>query len=150
MMQEEKHQLLKYSMDERKAYLCLVASIASADNEVSDEEIINIRELAKKVELDARSMGMVLAAAGDPRTVPIKQCLKLLSESELRFTLITDMLFLAYADNDYAPSEKSVISGFALELRVNSEQLSAIEDYVKAVAEYKNMGISAPELKKLS
>lgn len=148
-MEEEQHQLLEYTMEERKAYLCLVASIASADNKVTDDEIKNVRELCKKVALDGQSTGIVLAAAEDPRTAPLKQCISLLAKSELRFTLLTDMLFLAYADNNYAPEERSVIADFALELKVNSEQLSAIEDYVKAIDDYKNMGLSTKELKKI-
>ncbi|MFC1849556.1 TerB family tellurite resistance protein [candidate division CSSED10-310 bacterium] len=148
MMEDEKHPLTPFSIPEKKAYLCIVASLASADREVSDDEISNLRKLCKKVGLDARSMGEVLAAAEDPDSAPLQEYLKQMAESELRFTLVTDMLFLAYADEKYSQDEREVVARIALELKVNSEQLSAIENYVQAVTDMQKTGTSA-EMKKL-
>ena len=87
MSGEKNHQLLHYSNDEKKAYLCIVASLASADKNVSDEEISNLRKLCKTVGLDARSLGEVLSTAESPQSAPIKAYIDQLVDSDLRFTL---------------------------------------------------------------
>jgi len=151
MIEENNHPLSAYADDEKKAYLCVVASLAAVDSDVTDEEISNLRQLCRKVDLSKRSVGEVLATAEEPRTAPIKEYIARLATSDLRFTLLTDMLFLAYADRDYTLEERTEVSRIALELKVTSEQLRAIEDYVKAFLDFKNSGAtSSAELKKFS
>lgn len=142
---DNKHPLLEYPDHEKKAYLCVVASIASADNDVSDQEIANLRTLCRKVELSSRARAEVMAAAECPQAAPIKQYLDHLRESDLRYTLLADMMFLALADRDFSSEERSEVAQIAMVLGINSEQVKAIEEYVRAYLDLKGDASTTPE-----
>jgi uncharacterized tellurite resistance protein B-like protein len=145
----EKHPLYKYPEDEKVEYLCVVSSIASADGKVSDAEIAKIREFCKTVNLSASSIGRVISAAENPLEVNFDKIFKKISKSELRYTLLTDMIFLAFADTEYTAGEKNEIKQIAKKLDIKEEQLIAIEKYVQAILKANDSGNTRDDLKKL-
>lgn len=133
MKKENKHPLINSSENEKIAYLSIVASIASADNNVSSEEIDNLLKLGDQVNLTSDGVGKIIAAAKDPNSAPIKQYISELKNSELKFTLIADMYFLGYADDKMTKDEISEIKSISNKLNVKSDQVEAIAKYVKAM-----------------
>jgi len=133
MEKEQKHPLLKATEQEKIAYISIVASIASADNNVSSDEIDNLLKLCDQVNLSSDGVGKVIAAAKDPNSAPIKQYISELKNSELKYTLIADMYFLGYADDELTDDEITEIKSISSKLNVKKDQVEAIAKYVKAM-----------------
>ncbi|HJK89939.1 MAG TPA: TerB family tellurite resistance protein [Polyangiaceae bacterium LLY-WYZ-15_(1-7)] len=145
-----KHPASELPREEKLAYLCVVASIAGSDGEVTDDEVANLRALAKSMELPKRDIGQVIGAAEDPEHSEVQAALSQLAGSELRFTLITDLLFLAFADDHYSKEEQREVAGVADRLGVSEKQVAAIRSYVEAVGKAgASDSASAKDLKKL-
>ena len=143
------HPIKKFSQEEKVAYLSVVASMANADGQVTDEEISHLRKACKNVELDPTGIGAVIAAAEDPSQAEIKKYMESLSSSELRFTLLTDIFYLAYADNKLTDDELENIGKIGSSLKIKVDQIAALRKYVEAVRKAENAGSATDELKKL-
>lgn len=132
-MNKQRHPLANYPEVERVDYLCIVASIAAADGKVTDDEITKIREFCNAIGIGEIGLGMIIAGVGDPSVIEIEPTLTRLSKSDLRFTLLTDMLFMAYADGIFVPGEEEEILRIASMLNINQKQINAMNKYVEAV-----------------
>ena len=144
------HPALELPASERADYLVVVASIASVDGVVHDDEISKLRRLCKDLTLSAADTGRVIAAAEQPDKVEIKEILKRLKNASARYTLVTDLMFMAYADGKLTSDERKEIDAIAESLSVTKAQLQAIEKYVKAVGKAGTAkGVTKKDLKKL-
>ncbi|MGO9572357.1 MAG: TerB family tellurite resistance protein [Desulfomonilaceae bacterium] len=148
-MSKEEHPLAGYPDSEKSEYLCAVASIINVDKPVSDMEIDYLRDLSKTVKLSDKSIGKVITAAYDPDGNPTKEFLERISGREIRFTLVTDLIFMAYADDDIVDAEVRYIKSIAVPLKVNDDQVAAMRKYVEAVREASKSGSSKTDWKDL-
>jgi len=148
-MNKKNHPLYYYSEEEKVDYLMIIASVSSADGEVSDEEILKLREICKSVELSSKSIGNVIAAAEGLSDSELTEILDRLKKSDLKFTLLSDMIFLAYVDDDYDEYENQYIEGIAKQLKIKKDQLEAIKKYVNAVRKAQNSKDTKESLKEL-
>jgi uncharacterized tellurite resistance protein B-like protein len=133
MEKEQKHPLLKATDNEKVAYLSIVATIAAADGNISSDEIDNLIKLGEQVKISSDGLGKIISAAKEPNSAPIKKYIEELKSSELRFTLIADMYFLGYADDELTKDEIDEIKKISEQLNVKNEQVEAIAKYVKAM-----------------
>ena len=127
--------LKDYSDEEKGAYLGAIASIATADREAGEEEIEFLRTLAKESNLSREQEEAVVRAAREISDTELNRCLDILKTSDLRFSLITDIISFANADGKYSPEEKADVEKIAAYLRVNSEQFSLLDQFVKKSSE---------------
>ena len=111
-----------------------------ADKTIKDAEIERLRSLCKTVKLSDKSTGTVIAAAYNPDEVPVKEILLRFANREIRFTLLTDVIFMAYADGAIAPPEETLIKTIATSLKINDDQVAAMRKYVEAILEAENRG----------
>lgn len=148
-MSAYKHPLANYPEDERVDYLCLVASIASADGEVTDDEITQLHEFCTGIEIGEFGIGMIINAVEDPSVVDIQAIITRLSQTDLKFTLLTDMFFMAYADGIVSPGEEGEICKIAAKLQITRNQIAAIDRYVNAVISAQRPGDSQKDWKDL-
>lgn len=133
-MSEEK--LLKdYTDLEKGAYLGAIASIATADRTASEEELAYLEALSDSAELADGQKQAVLAAATEMGGEELRQCLDILKNSELRFSLMADLLAFAEADKDYSAEEKQGIENIARELNISQQQFSLLNQFVKKAAD---------------
>lgn len=130
---EQQHSLMEYPEVERVDYLCVVASIAAADGKVTDEEISHIREYCESTGIGEIGIGLIIAALENPEGVDIPTIVSRLAHTDLRFTLLTDMLFMAHADGIVCPIEQEEINKIAAMLTITHHQIEAINMYVEAV-----------------
>ena len=126
--------LKDYSETERAAYLGAIASIATADHAATDEELEYISELAEAAQLNQEQKGVVIRAATELSTDELKECLQILKTSELRFSLITDLISFAESDGHYSDEEKANIAMISTELNINKEQFSLLDEFVRKSA----------------
>ncbi|TGE20653.1 TerB family tellurite resistance protein [Hymenobacter aquaticus] len=126
--------LQNYSDQEKAAYLSVIASLASADREASAAEVEFLQQLSHTAGLSGGATQQVLAAAKDATNESIKQNLDTLRGSDLRFSLITDLISFARADGAYSNTEEEMVNKMAAYLGVNQQQTKALESVVDQAA----------------
>ncbi|MGI4735099.1 MAG: TerB family tellurite resistance protein [Janthinobacterium lividum] len=122
--------LQNYSDAEKAAYLSVVAALATADRQASAPEVEFLQRLAQQAGLSQNASQQVLAAAQDSNNQSIQQNLDQLKGSDLRFSLVTDLISFARADGAYSNDEEAMISKISNYLGVNPEQKSTLENVV--------------------
>ncbi len=122
--------LAGHSAQEKGAYLVAIASIATADRAATSEEIEFLQALAQGADLTEADEQLVLRSAQDPSNAHLQQSLEVLKNSELRFSLVTDLIAFAKSDGKYTPDEEKLIGQMAQYLNINPNQYSAINQYV--------------------
>ena len=75
--------------------MSVVASLASADGKVSDEEVTKIREFCETIQIGDIGVSLIIAAIENPAVVDLASILPRLAQTDLKFTLLADMLFMA-------------------------------------------------------
>jgi uncharacterized tellurite resistance protein B-like protein len=138
MQQQTETILTSYSEKEKAAYLGALASLATADREASEEEITHIQEMAHAIGLSSEDEQQVLHAARDASGEDLKTNLSLLKGSDLRYSLITDMIALAKADGSYSEEEKTNIQKIANYLQVDGRQFEVLDQYVEKASQHED------------
>jgi uncharacterized tellurite resistance protein B-like protein len=134
-------QLLQgYSGKERAAYLAAIASIASVDRQASNEEIDYLQALGKSADLNDGEMQQVIEAAKDSSNLPIQTSLAILKNSDLRFSLITNLISFAKSDGKYSAEEQQKVQEIATYLQIGQTQFHALHTFVDQAEEAKQQG----------
>ena len=124
--------LLKdYSDLEKGAYLGAISSIATADRAASDEEMEYIMALAESADLSDVQKNAVSRAATELTGQELKKCLDILKTSDLKFSLVTDLISFAEADKKYSDEEKANIEKIAQYLGIDQQQFNLLDQFVK-------------------
>lgn len=126
--------LQNYSEEEKTAYLSAIASLATADRQASGAEGQFLQALGKQAGLSDGATQQVLAAAEDASNQSIQQHLDVLKSSDLRFSLVTDLISFARADGSYANDEEAMIGKMSQYLGINPEQKQTLEKVVDQAA----------------
>src|SRR5215213_10216965 len=108
-MEQQEVLLKNYSDMEKGAYLGAIASIATADHSATEEELDYLMALADSAELSEQQKQVVTRAATELTPDELKRCIEILKNSELRFSLVTDLISFAKADGHYGEEEKAGI-----------------------------------------
>ncbi|HEX5152946.1 MAG TPA: TerB family tellurite resistance protein [Parafilimonas sp.] len=127
--------LRDYSNAEKGAYLGAIASIATADRQATEEEMEYLDALADTAGLSDEQKEAVSQIAQGISPDDLKQCLDVLKDSDLRYSLITDIIAFAKSDANYSDTEKNNIDKIAQYLGVNEQQVSALHQFVNKAAE---------------
>ena len=126
--------LTKYAEHERAAYLGALAGLATADREASDEEVEQLREITHAAGLSTEDEQNILEAAKDISGNDLKKHLDVLKGSMLRYSLITDLIALAKADQSYTEDERKMIERVAKYLNVDEKQFAVLDQLVSKAA----------------
>jgi len=133
----EKTLLKDYSDLEKGAYLGAISSIATADHSATDEEIEFIMALAKSADLSEEQKQAVARAATELTGLELKKCLDILKNSDLKFSLVTDLISFAETDKNYSEGEKANVEKISQYLGINQQQFNLLDQFVKKTAETK-------------
>ncbi|MGI4869591.1 MAG: TerB family tellurite resistance protein [Janthinobacterium lividum] len=126
--------LQNYSDAEKTAYLSSIASLATADRQASPAEVEFLQHLTQQAGLSGAAAQQVLAAAGDASNQSIQQNLDALQGSDLRFSLVTDLISFARADGAYSNNEEAMVAKMAQYLNISPEQKQTLETVVDQAA----------------
>ncbi|MFD1871117.1 TerB family tellurite resistance protein [Hymenobacter bucti] len=126
--------LQNYSEAEKTAYLSAIAALATADRQATAPEAEFLQRLAQQAGLSEGSAQQVLAAAQQSNNQSIQQSLDQLKGSDLRFSLVTDLISFARADGAYSNDEEAMVSKMSNYLGVNAEQKATLENVVDQAA----------------
>src|SRR6476661_95868 len=126
--------LQNYSEAEKTAYLSAIASLATADRQASEAETQFLHALTQQAGLSDGAAQQVLAAAQSSTNESIQQHLDTLKSSDLRFSLVTDLISFARADGAYANDEEAMITKMSAYLGINQQQQQTLEKVVDQAA----------------
>ena len=127
--------LQNYSESEKTAYLSSIASLATADRQASPAEGQFLQALCQQAGLSADSTQKVSTAAQDPNNETIQQHLDVLKSSDLRYSLITDLISFSRADGAYSNDEEAMVDKISQYLGINQQQQQTLETVVDEAAE---------------
>jgi hypothetical protein len=127
--------LTGYSEREKGAYLAALASLATADRVASQEELDHLREMSKAAGLSAAQEEFILHSATDMTGDDLKKCLDVLKGSDLKYSLITDLMALGKSDENYSEEEKQNIEHISQHLGISNTQVSLLDQFVSKAAE---------------
>jgi uncharacterized tellurite resistance protein B-like protein len=131
---ENTHVLEGYSDQEKGAYLGAVASIATADRQASEEEMQYIAALCNAADISETQKEAVMRAANELSGEELKKCLDILKNSDLKYSLVTDIIAFAKADNNYAAEEQKRVEEISQYLEVNQHQFSLLNEFTEKAA----------------
>ncbi len=123
--------LKEYSDLEKGAYISAISSIATADKEASEEEMVYLTALADSVGLSEEQKEIVLRAAKDMSGEELVSALDILKTTDLRYALIADLISFAESDRNLTPEEKDNIEKIAEQLDITQQQFSLLDQFVK-------------------
>jgi|KBSSwiStaDraftv2_1062776.scaffolds.fasta_scaffold38031_1 uncharacterized tellurite resistance protein B-like protein len=122
-----------HSDEEKAAYLGAIASIATADKQASPEELEYIANLCEAASLPDELNQRVLNAAKEVSGDELKRSLDILKNSELKYSLVTDLMAFAKSDNNYSEEESQYVQRVAQYLGVDQKQLSLLNQFADSV-----------------
>ncbi|RYF85258.1 MAG: TerB family tellurite resistance protein [Chitinophagaceae bacterium] len=132
----EKQTILEgYSDLEKGAYLGAIASIATADRQATEEEMAYIRELCEAAELSGEQTTLIQQAATELAGEELTRCLDILKGSDLKHSLITDMIAFAKSDGTYSPEEQAGIKQISDYMGVSEQQFSLLDQFAQKAVE---------------
>ena len=118
-----------YSDHEKGAYLGAIASIATADREASPEELEYIDHLSEAAQLSEKQKQAVQQAATELSGEELNRCLDILKGSELKYSLVTDLMAFAKSDNNYSEKEEENITKISRYLGIDQKQFSLLDQF---------------------
>lgn len=128
--------LLKdYSDIEKGAYLGAISSIATADHSATEEEVEYIMALADSANLSDEQKQAVRRAATELTGQELKKCLDILKNSDLKYSLVTDLISFAESDKKYSDEERANVEKISQYLGINQQQFNLLDQFVKKTAE---------------
>jgi uncharacterized tellurite resistance protein B-like protein len=119
-----------YSDREKGAYLGAIASLATADKSASQEELDFISQLSDAADISEEQKQMVLRAATEITPEELKKCLDILRTSDLRFSLVAELISFAKSDGNYDEQERQNIEALGRQLGVSEKQFSLLDSFV--------------------
>jgi uncharacterized tellurite resistance protein B-like protein len=119
-----------YSDQEKGAYLGAIASIATADRKASPEEIEYLSALSEAAGISEPQAHAVVKAATDLSSDELKRCLDVLKNSNLKYSLVADLITFAKVDQQYLPDEKANVEKISQYLEVDKQQFSLLDQFV--------------------
>lgn len=120
---------------QKAAYLGAIASIATADRSASEEELAHLDTMSEAAGLSEEQAAMIRRAATELGPDELQKCLDIIKDTDLRFSLVTDLIAFAESDQDYSPEEKERIGKIAQHLGVDQEQFSLLGQFAQEARE---------------
>ncbi len=115
------------SPEEKKAYIELLVWIVTADGKFPLEQRQLVVQLLDRLEIPLGEEKRVLKEFFSmPSEDGIKNSIKKLKESSLRFSALADVITLALADDQVTEEEKKVIKKLASEMNITEKQFQSI------------------------
>jgi uncharacterized tellurite resistance protein B-like protein len=137
---ENTQTILQGHTDEAKtAYLIAIASIATADRQASEDEMQSLVTLCESADLPEQNTQQVISSASDVNGDALAPSLTVLKDSELKYSLITDLIAFAKTDSDYSDTERQSVEKIATYLGVNQGQFSLLNQVADKTTQTQNL-----------
>jgi len=112
---------------EKTAYLSAIASLSTADKQATQEESEYITALCDAAGLTDNQKQAVLSAATETDGQELRRSLDTLRNSQLKYSLVTDLISFANADHNYDESEQQYVQKIAQYVGVDQHQFALLD-----------------------
>jgi hypothetical protein len=91
--------------------------------------------VADSADLSPEQKQAVRRAATELTGQELKKCLDILKASDLKYSLVTDLISFAESDKKYSEEEKANVEKISQYLGINEHQFNLLDQFVKKTAE---------------
>ncbi len=116
------HPVLEYSKEMQIDYIFIIGLMAAVDGIISDEERDYINELCDKLKIDLSDREEIMVRIRC-YSEDIINALKPFCSTEIRFSLIWDLIIMEYADGVIMEEETAYLKKIAKHLKVKQKQV---------------------------
>jgi uncharacterized tellurite resistance protein B-like protein len=127
------HPALALDEKRRVDYVMVVASMVYVDGVVDPKEQTLLGSLCRALGLPDETSAEVLKTAGAPGRPDAKRLAHSFEDHEVRMSLLTDAIVMAYADGKVAAAEADAIAAFADAMGFTASQAALVARYVATV-----------------
>lgn len=154
MMPEEqkKHPLEEYSENEQIAYLSILSAVCYADKQFGDQEKHQLDILLQQLEISDIGKAKIYSAIFNlqlEEKLANLEIIKNLSQTDLRYTLISDLCLFALLDSKIITEEYQYILGIGEILGITQEQVDAIKSIQENLVKIKDIPPNSERFKRL-
>jgi len=128
--EQKKHPLEEYPENERVVYLSILSAVCYVDKEFSDKEKQQLDVLLKELEIldegKSKIYSSIFSLQHEDKIANL-ETIQELGNTELKYTLISDLCLFALADSTFSDEEYQYILGIGEILGITQEQVDAIK-----------------------
>jgi uncharacterized tellurite resistance protein B-like protein len=150
--EHKKHPLEDYSENEQIAYLSILSAVCYADKKFGEKEKQQLDVLLERLKISeagkAKIYSSVFNLQQEDKLAKL-EVIQNLGNSELKYTLISDLCLFSLVDSKFTDEEYHYILGIGESLGINREQVDAIksiQENLYKIKEFPSIGEIAKEL----
>lgn len=150
--EQKKHPLEEYSENEQIAYLSILSAICYSDKEFAEEEKRQLDVLLKQLKISDEGKAKIYSSIFSLRhedKLANLETIQDLGNTELKYTLISDLCLFALADSTFSNEEYQYILGIGEILDITQEQIDAIKSIQENLAKIKDIPPNSEKFKRL-
>lgn len=148
----KKHPLEDYSVDEQIAYLSILSAICYADKEFGDKEKCQLDILLAQLKISdvgkAKIYSSVFNLQIEDKLANL-ETIQELSNTELKYTLISDLCLFSLVDSKFTDVEYQYILGIGEILGITQEQIDAIKSIQENLYKIKDIPSNSERFKQV-
>ena len=140
--EQKKHPLEKYSENEQIAYLSILSAVCYVDKEFGDMEKRQLDVLLAQLKISdvgkAKIYSSVFNLQREDKLANL-EAIQILGNTELKYTLISDLCLFSLVDSKFSDDEYQYILGIGEVLGITQEQVDAIKSIQESLYKIKDI-----------
>ena len=149
---QKKHPLEEYSQNEQVAYLSILSAICYADREFGDKEKRQLDSLLVQLKISdeakAKIYSSVFSLPHEDKLTNL-EAIQNLGNTELKYTLISDLCLFSLVDAKFTDEEYQYILGIGELLGITQEQVDAIKSIQEDLDRIKDIPSNSERFKRV-
>jgi len=150
--EQKKHPLEEYSENEQIAYLSVLSAVCYVDKEFGDMEKRQLDVLLAQLKISdvgkAKIYSSVFNLQREDKLANL-EVIQILGNTELKYTLISDLCLFSLVDSKFSDDEYQYILGIGEVLGITQEQVDAIKSIQESLYKIKDIPPNSEKFKHL-
>jgi hypothetical protein len=150
--EQKKHPLEEYSENEQIAYLSVLSAVSYVDKEFGDMEKRQLDVLLAQLKISdvgkAKIYSSVFNLQREDKLANL-EAIQILGNTELKYTLISDLCLFSLVDSKFSDDEYQYILGIGEVLGITQEQVDAIKSIQESLYKIKDIPPNSEKFKHL-
>ena len=151
--EQKKHPLEEYSENEQIAYLSVLSAVCYVDKEFGDMEKRQLDVLLAQLKISdvgkAKIYSSVFNLQREDKLANL-EAIQILGNTELKYTLISDLCLFSLVDSKFSDDEYQYILGIGEVLGITQEQVDAIKSIQESLYKIKDIPPNSEKYKHLT
>jgi uncharacterized tellurite resistance protein B-like protein len=150
--EQQKHPLEEYTENEQIAYLSILSAVCYADKEFGEKEKRQLDILLEQLKISdvgkAKIYSSVFNLQHEDKLANL-EVIKVLGNTELKYTLISDLCLFSLVDSKFTDEEYQYVLGIGEVLGITQEQVDAIKSIQENLYKIKDIPPNSERFKRL-